>query len=100
MGDKTLFWFGIWGSPGEGIHVAQWERDRLGYLQAVEGEKKQPHVISAPVTVSGKNHQIKLNISGLSKGAQVKVSLLDEQFREIPGYTAAECKGPTQFGLP
>jgi hypothetical protein len=99
VGDKTLFWFGIWGSPGEGIHVAQWKRDRLGYLQPFVSAKKRPHVISTPVSVSGKDHRIKLNISGLSEDAGVKVALLDEQFRPIPGYTAAECLGPSASGL-
>lgn len=102
VGDKTLFWYGIWGSPVEGIHVAQWQRDRLGYLQpfvSANMSAKVAHVISAPVTVSGKDHRIKLNISGLSKDAGVKVTLLDEQFREIPGYTAAESKGPSASGL-
>lgn len=99
VGEKTLFWFGIWGLPSEGIHVAEWERDRLGYLQPVLGAKKEPHVISAPVTVTGKDRRIKLNISGLKDSAGVKVSLLDEQFREIPGYTAADCTGPRASGL-
>ena len=99
VGDKTLFWYGVWGAPVEGIHVAQWERDRLGYLQPFVGAKRRPHVISAPVSVSGKDHRIKLNISGLTEDAGVKVTLLDEQFREIAGYTAAECMGPRASGL-
>ena len=51
------------------------------------------------VSVSGKDHRIKLNIAGLTEDAGVKVTLLDEQFREIPGYTAAECQGPRTSGF-
>lgn len=42
---------------------------------------------------------VKLNINGLKEWSGVKVTVLDEQMRELPGYTAKDCTGPEQSGL-
>jgi len=94
IGGQTLFWFSLWGAPGEGIRVARWERDRLGYLQPFVPGKKQPAIISEPLSMKGREATISLNVSGLDESNGIKVSVLDEQFRELPGYTAGACTGP------
>ena len=42
---------------------------------------------------------VKLNISGINQWSSVKVTVLDEQLRELPGYTAKECTPPKESGL-
>jgi hypothetical protein len=79
--------------------VARWDRDRLGYLQPFVNSGKTPHVISTPISTGGKPTAITLNINGLGQWSSVRVTLLDEQLRELPGYTAKDCTGPEQSGL-
>jgi hypothetical protein len=89
----------VWVVPSAGIRVARWDRDRLGYLQPFVGPKKTPHLISAPIATGGKPVAVKLNINGINQWSSVKVTVLDEQLRELPGYTAKDCTGPEQSGL-
>jgi hypothetical protein len=96
VGEETLFWYSIWVVPHAGVRVARWERDRLGYLQS---SKKNAHVVSAPLSTSGNPTTVSLNVSGLGEYSSVKVTVLDEQFRPLPGYEAAQCTGPAKSGL-
>jgi hypothetical protein len=99
VGKDTLFWYSVWVVPNAGIRVARWDRDRLGYLEPFVTSDKKPHVISAPVSTGGKPVSVKLNITGINKWSGVKVTVLDEQLRELPGYTAQDCTGPAESGL-
>jgi len=99
VGKDTLFWFSLWGAPAEGIHVARWDRDRLGFLQAFVGEKMKPCIISAPLSTNGQTATVSINASGLDESNGLKVTLLDEQFRELPGYRSNECTSPETSGL-
>ena len=37
VGDSTLVWYGAWPEDSaDGVRVAKWQRDRLGYLEANE----------------------------------------------------------------
>lgn len=99
VGKETLFWYSVWVVPSAGIRVARWDRDRLGYLQPFVNSGKTPHVISTPISTGGKPTAITLNINGLGQWSSVRVTLLDEQLRELPGYTAKDCTGPEQSGL-
>ena len=50
VGDKSLFWYSAWGMPIDGVRVATWERDRLGFLQPFESSREMPpYLLSAPV---------------------------------------------------
>jgi hypothetical protein len=89
----------VWVVPNAGIRVARWDRDRLGYLQPFVNSDKKPHVISAPVPTGDKPVSVKLNITGINQWSSVKVTVLDEQLRELPGYTAKECTAPEKSGL-
>jgi hypothetical protein len=99
IGKDTLFWYSVWVVPSAGIRVAHWDRDRLGYLQPFVNAEKKPHVISAPISTGGRPVAVKLNINGLNQWSSVRVSILDEQLRELPGYTAKDCTGPSKAGL-
>ncbi len=104
VGDETLFWYSVWGVGRAGVKLARWERDRLGFLapRAIEGwmdPNHSPHVVSMPVDVEGKRAAVSLNIGGLGRYSRVRVSILDEEFRPLPGYGAKECLGPKAGGL-
>ena len=96
VGDETLFWYSIWVVPHAGVRLASWQRDRLGYLQPFVGPTKKPHLISAPVPTDGSPVAVSLNVSGLDEHSSLTVSVLDEQFRPIPGYEGGRC---SQSGL-
>ena len=50
QGDETLFWYSTWGLWYDGVRLAVWPRDRLGYLQPwMESDHLPPIWISAPV---------------------------------------------------
>ncbi len=93
--DRTITWYGIWG-PGGGtsVRVAMWRRDRLGYYcttpEPLEGQtwsrEVPPHVISAPLALGG-GGRVYLNADVFSPHAELRVELLDRQFRPLPGYT-------------
>ena len=99
VGDETLFWYSSWGPfPGDGIRLARWERDRLGYLQMF-GATEPALLVSAPIPTGGKPVAIELNAGGLGQWTSAKVSVLDEQMNVLPGYDAADCTGPSTAGL-
>lgn len=101
LGDKTITWYSIWGGQGnEGIRAAWWRRDRLGYFHAtrtpIEGQtwvdELKPHFISAPIRLPAAGGKVFLNASHLSEHARLAVEILDEHFRPLPDYAAAECE--------
>src|SRR2546425_11429809 len=54
VGDRTLYWYSLWrGTPGSGVRMVSWERDRLGYLQAFH--PGNPRAITAPIQVTEGN---------------------------------------------
>jgi hypothetical protein len=93
VGNETLFWYSVWVVPTAGIRVARWDRDRLGYLTPFVTSDKKPHVISAPVSTGGKPVAVKLNITGINKWSSVKVTVLDEQLRELARFPSSAFRG-------
>jgi hypothetical protein len=95
VGDETLFWYAPWPEQlSNGVRIATWKRDRLGYFQAVDMSRKteQPrHVISAPIDLEGQPGTVALNVDGLSAHSQVTLDILDERFQPIEGYTREDC---------
>ena len=96
IGDETLFWYAPWPEqPSDGVRVAKWQRDRLGYLQAYDPRQlKTPdgcHLISAPIDLEGGGGKVSLNIDGLSEHAGVTVEIQDEQFKPMDGYSRQDC---------
>ena len=99
-GDETLVWFSTWLTPSDGIRLATWQRDRLGFLQPWKGALSQPPcLISAPISTDGSRVEISVNAEGLTKSNRLRVSVLDEHFRELPGFSAAACTQPIRSGL-
>jgi len=106
VGDETLFWYTPWPEQAsDGIRVAVWERDRLGYFQAYLGatlandDTQNPHFVSAPIDLQGKSVQITVNIDGLSEYSYIHVHILDEQFNPLPEYSGDACLPITKSGF-
>lgn len=74
-------------------------RDRLGYFQSFLGPEQNSHFISAPIDLEDKPAHIYMNIDGISKYSQISVEILDEKFKEIPGYSQDTCISPQESGF-
>lgn len=102
IGDETLFWYGSWRRM-DGVRVASWERDRLGYFEPFRGSKmnslQEAHFISAPIDLEGAGVRIGMNAGGLGPHSQVAVEVLDEQFRPVRGYSGEACTWLDTSGL-
>lgn len=101
VADETLFWYAPWPEQlSDGIRVASWKRDRLGYLQPFDQMRRPDgcHVISAPIDLEGQRGRVALNVDGLSEYAQVTVEILDEHFIPVQGYSSDDCL-PLESGL-
>jgi hypothetical protein len=84
-GDRTLYWYSIWrGTPGSGVRLVSWERDRLGYIKPFD--KHNPRVISSLLRVVEGQSGAYLNASGLGEYSRIRVGLMDEGFQPIAGY--------------
>jgi hypothetical protein len=100
IGDETLFWYAPWPEhESDGIRVAAWTRDRLGYFESFWGPKEESHLISAPIDLEDQPARISMNIDGLSEYSQVSLEVLNERFELIPGYSRDVCVGPKESGL-
>jgi len=72
IGDETLFWYAPWPEhDSDGVRVASWMRDRLGYFQSFLGPEQNSHFISAPIDLEDKPARIYMNIDGLSEYSQI-----------------------------
>ena len=102
VGDETLFWYAPWPEQlSNGVRVARWQRDRLGYFQASDLQLKSPqprHVISAPIDLVGQAVWVSLNVDGLSEHGQIRVDILDERFQPVDGYSGQDC-APLESGF-
>ena len=122
VGDETLIWYAPWGGVGF-VCVARWPRDRLGYAEVVPDpkprllmpedthtmfwgkyvqlpiDKTDPHIISCPVQLDKPGARVFVNADGLSKLSNLKVEILDEQFRPVAGYSGDDCISIKESGL-
>jgi len=106
IGDRTFHYYGIWTEVNRdgptGVRVASWPRDRLGFYSP-SGGVSEPHCISRPLALPRAGARVYVNASGLSAESRLEVEILDEQFRPLPGYAAAEFvafKDASGFRLP
>jgi hypothetical protein len=110
IGERTFHFYTSWEYPSRGmVRVATWPRDRLGFFSAVsrpvfqgQGYKDipvEPHVISCPLHVRRDDAGVYLNVDGLGQYSQLRVELLDLQFRPIPGYSGQDCVLENAAGL-
>lgn len=104
IGDQTLFWYAPWPEQdSDGVRVATWKRDRLGYFRAFRGGRmrtiQEAHFVSAPIELQGQAVELFLNIDGIGEHSGVVVEVLDERFNVLPAYAADACLMPTQGGF-
>lgn len=90
VGNDTLFWYAPWPEQdSDGVRVAAWERDRLGYFQPFIGRRMargDSHFVTAPIDLQGAPAYVYVNLSGVGEHSQVRVEVVDEQFRPLAGY--------------
>ena len=103
VGDKTFLWYELWGG-GNGIRLASWERDRIGYFQIFKPDfvlcpLPEPHAITCPIETDNNKNEITVNVDGLSEHCSIIVELLDERFQPIPGYSGNDCIPLSKSGL-
>ena len=106
IGDETLFWYAPWPEQeSDGVRVASWERDRLGFVSAYMGgpfapaDERDPHIISAPIDLEGQAARLSLNADRIGEHSALSVEILDEWLNPLPGYSHADCIPPSQAGL-
>lgn len=100
IGNETLFWYAPWPeADADGVRLATWPRDRLGYVHPYVGLDEEPHLITAPIDLNGVRARVWCNVDGLSEHASMRVSVLDERFRPVNGLTREECTGPQMSGF-
>ena len=100
IGDETLSWYAPWPEDdSDGIRVASWPRDRLGWLEPFLTADEGPHVITAVIDPENHALNLSLNVDGISAHSHLKVSVLDEQFQTISGYGPDDLDGPILSGL-
>ena len=98
--DETLFWYAPWPEQvSDGIRVAVWPKDRLGYFSPFNGPESKAHVTSQPIFIDGKTTRVLLNIDGLSEDAKIKVLILDEKLNELPDYRSDDCLESLESGF-
>ena len=103
IGDKTYFWFGIWG-PGGGncIRTAVWDKDRLGCLYPLTSKRQlgegqvvvsglEPHFITTPFDNTDIEGRLYINASGITENSYVVVEILNENFTPINGFYGDDC---------
>ncbi len=108
IGDRSVYWFSVWREEAStwtmdnpksltGVWVATWELDRFGWFAPCgrnygsAAGAYEPHCISCPVSLEGGKARLFVNADRLNEGSRLKIELLDEQFRPIPGYSGADC---------
>jgi hypothetical protein len=100
VGEKTFVYYGIWTEVNRdgptGVRVATWPRDRFGFYKPAPNVENA-HCVSSPIT--GFGSRVYINADGLSEDSQLKVEILDEQFRPIPGYSGPDCVALEKSGL-
>jgi acyl-CoA thioesterase-1 len=110
-GDKTMTYYGHWGKDGnKEIRVAMWELDRLGQfavtrhpiegqrltvegpLEGEEALKRMPCFMSCPIELPPEGANIFLNCRKLSKESELRVAVLDREFKPVEGFGLDDCE--------
>jgi hypothetical protein len=89
--DQTYIWYGAWDPrphnpyvPRGGLGLATLPRDRFGSM-AVADPIEQGILTSSLIYLTGKA-RLTINAAGLSDKSYIKIQLLDEKEKPIPGY--------------
>jgi hypothetical protein len=98
VGEQTYYWYSLWRGPeGSGVRLVTWPRDRLGMLRPFLPEN--PRAISCPIHVMKGPARVFVNSSGLGENSHLRVGLLTEGFRPIPGYSDDDAATIAEDGL-
>jgi hypothetical protein len=98
IGERTLYWYSLWrGTEGSGVRMVSWERDRLGYLSPYGGAGGR--VVSTMVKLRGGRGRVSINASGLGDRSRLRVSLLDDGFRPIDGFSGDDAVVVAESGF-
>ena len=108
-GEQTLLWYEIWGFGD--VRLAAWPRDRLGFFQKYDYPGRpawlppghpfvpvEPHCITCPLRTDGEAH-VYVNVDGTGPHAELRVGVLDEHFRPVPGASGDSCLPVVENGL-
>lgn len=116
IGDKTFIYYGAWdprhwkeAPPRGGVGIATLPRDRFGDL-VVEEAGKGPGNYQLPVVTSefitaaipvktGVAHRFNVNADGLGAEAALRIELLDQNERPLPGWSGDDAGIVRQSGF-
>lgn len=103
VGDETLFWYAPWPEQkSDGVRVARWKRDRLGYAQPLRCHLRRPdsgHCVSAPIHLEGKPARVFLNVDGIGEYGRITTEVFDEKFKRLAAYGRDDCVAADSPGL-
>jgi|UniRef100_UPI0037843773 hypothetical protein len=103
IGEKTFLYYGAWDPratggpevPRGGVGIAAWPRDRMGDLVfdasgEGPGDYQMPKVMAELVTAAVSRPKVGffVNVDGLSEEAVLRLEVLDQIERPLPGYSA------------
>jgi len=98
VGQETLYWYSLWrGRQGSGVRVAIWPRDRLGDLAPFAAD--HPEAISCLIQAASDPARAYVNVSGLGPNCTLRVSLTDEGFRPLAGFSGEAAAVVTHDGF-
>jgi len=98
-GDETLYWYSLWrGNEGSGVRLITWARDRLGGLQPFrprDHQRDSEDAAGLPLRAEAISQDFAaadaagafVNASGLGRYSELRVDVLDEGFRHVPGFS-------------
>ena len=106
IGDETMFWYAPWPEEAsDGVRVASWSRDRLGYFSPFDvgawsySKGSSSHLVSAPIDLEGRPTRLSINVDGINEHSSVSLEIQDHAFHPIPGYRRDDCQRPGSGGL-
>lgn len=89
VGDRTMMWYSHWDTGGKlqnmEIGLATMRRDGFAWMSRRVPDSPA-HVVTAPITAKS-GARIFINVEGATTVAPLKVELLDEFDRSLPGYS-------------
>lgn len=116
IGDETFVYYGAWDPrhwekepPRGGVGIAALPRDRFGHLTVETagkgpGDYQLPEIVSefvtAPVKVEkGRAQRFYVNAEGLGAEAALRIELLDDKERPLPGFSGKDAAVVRQDGF-
>lgn len=98
VGDETLYWYSLWrGNQGSGVRLVTWPRDRLGALQPFKAAPAR--AVSCLLQTADGPVEAFVNVAGLGAHARLRIELLDQGFRPLPGYSGSDAAELSTDGL-